>query len=183
MVWAILTHQIEWIGLDTKEEAIGRIRELRELVDIKIVNWLCASFPARVEMMARAGGETIGPLLSAHRKQVPEGYLSDRPHIVPPPPWTITEDATLLRIMEQCALPLTQVSALFPYRSAQSICGRSNILRTLRVGAKTASEGHNNILRAPAKPVYVAELAWFLIELHRNDCESHRTGSHFLVSV
>jgi hypothetical protein len=33
------------------------------------------------------------------------------------------------------------------------------------------------------EPVYVEELAWFSIELHRNDCESQRTGSHFLVSV
>jgi hypothetical protein len=149
MVLAILKQQIQWSGLDTKEAAVTRIRELWERVDIKIVIGLCASFPARVEMMAHAGGETIGPLLSAHRKQVPEGYLSDRPHIVPPPPWTVTEDATLLRIMGHRGSPLTQASALFPYRSAQSISSRWHIIQTMRISPETASEGQNSTLRAP----------------------------------
>jgi hypothetical protein len=119
MGWAIINAKLNWSEVQTWDEAVRIIREAWDGIEISVVNRLCASFAARVELMIEAGWQTIQPLLGSHRQRVPAGYLSDRPHLIPPPPWTLQEEEDLMRLRapanfsgRHCIYVATSVSAL-----------------------------------------------------------------------
>jgi hypothetical protein len=97
-----------------------------------VVNALCASFPARIELMAAAGRETIQPLLSSHKKEVPAGYLPDRPHLVEPPPWTPEEDELVTNMAPNTRALLEATARQLTGKSLESVMNRWKILRTQR---------------------------------------------------
>jgi hypothetical protein len=130
--WSVIKLRIQWSLIETREQAIVKIREIWDSLDMKIITGLCASFSARVELMAKADGQTIQPLLSARRLEVPLGYLSDRPNIVLPQPWTVAHDALLWQAMDQLWWTISRSATMFPYRSFNSVQCRWRILRILR---------------------------------------------------
>jgi transposase len=143
MVWAIMKARMKWRGIETKEEAIQKITEIWEGISMDVINALCASFPARVELMKEAGGETIQPLLSSHTNHVPDGYLSDRVHIVSPGPWSAEEDAQLMRMTEAGKRVSSQNLGYFPGRSIASVRNRWRTLNIDRLNRETRGSSIN----------------------------------------
>jgi hypothetical protein len=129
MAWAILKAKLNWSGVQTWDEAVRVIREAWDGIEMSVVNRLCASFTARVELMIEAGGQTIQPLLGSHRQRVPAGYLSDRPHLIPPPPWTPQEDEDLMRLRANPRTSWDAIASMLPPRSVHSVQIRHAILR------------------------------------------------------
>lgn len=132
MVWGIMKSQMRWGDIRSKEEAIRHITGIWNGIGMNVINALCASFPARVELMRDAGGETIQPLLSAHSNTVPDGYLCDRQHIIQPPPWSIDEDQHLLQLITEGKLLARQAALRFPLRTESSVRNRWQFLKIVR---------------------------------------------------
>jgi hypothetical protein len=75
MPWGIIKSKLNWKSVHTRVDAIREIRNHWNDIPMTVVNSLCVSFPARIEMMRAANGETMQPLLSSNLKYVPPGYL------------------------------------------------------------------------------------------------------------
>jgi hypothetical protein len=140
MVWEIMKSRIKWSEIHTKAQAVEKITEIWNGIGVEVINSLCASFPGRVELMRQAGGETIQPLLSSHSHGVPEGYLCDREHIVPPPPWSDHEDAHLMQLMAEGKLSARQAALHFPRRTEASVRNRWRFLKIVRLNRERANE-------------------------------------------
>jgi hypothetical protein len=73
MLWGIIKKRLNWAHIASRDEAITAILNTWNDIDMCLINGLCASFTARVQLMAEAGGQTIQPLLSSHiaQKKIP----------------------------------------------------------------------------------------------------------------
>jgi hypothetical protein len=138
MLWNIIKQKLQWSTITTSDEAIAKIKEIWNHLEMRIINGLCASFVSRVEMMQQAGGKTIQPLLSAHRTTVPEGYLQNTQHIVLPCPWNREQDDLLIAMKNDGLKSWSALSGLFPWRFAASVRNR---WQTLTIARRTVLNG------------------------------------------
>jgi transposase len=131
MLWGIIKSKLNWESVHTRVDAIREIRNHWNDIPMTVINSLCVSFPARIEMMRAANGETIQPLLSSNLKCVPLGYLPDRLTIVPQAPWTAEADAFLISKSNElkCA-HWDRIALFFPGRTGCSVKNRWKVLRT-----------------------------------------------------
>jgi transposase len=143
-VWGIIKMRMKWFDVRSREQAVERITAIWNSIEMPVINGLCAAFPARVELMAQACGQTIQPLLSSHYNTVPAGYLSDRPPSVLPSPWTSHEDAIVLRHLEQKPKCWLSLKALLPGKSVCSVRNRWGILRTRYLNEKNGPSASLN---------------------------------------
>jgi hypothetical protein len=149
MLWAIMKGRIKWSEIHDRDEAIAKITDAWNAIDMSVINSLCLSFSRRVQLMIAARGETIQPLLSENRTSVPDGYLSDRQCIVPPPPWQPYEDQFLIETKKTFRGSWILLARLFPGRTACGVKNRWKILTTRDLN-------HRNRDNQPVDPIEVA---------------------------
>jgi hypothetical protein len=128
MLWAILKRRLKWDGIKTIEDGVKAIQEIWHQLDPEIINKLCRSFENRLKMVEDAAGQTIGPLLSGGRTEVPDGYLSDADPVTYYP-WTEEEDNQLIALREEPdPVPWESLYHWFPSRNNRQILKRWRML-------------------------------------------------------
>jgi hypothetical protein len=141
MLWAIIKGRMRWDGIHNREEAITNIIDVWNGIDMSIINGLCLSFPRRIQLMIDARGETIQPLLSGNKAFVPDGYLSDRQHIIAPPPWQSHEDQFLIEKKQTFRGSWKQLAMFFPGKTACGVKNGWKILMTRDLNRRIRDNG------------------------------------------
>jgi hypothetical protein len=136
MMWGIMKHQLNMGEIKYRSQAIIEIRRVWDNIPQESVDRLCASFPTRVEMMNDAGGQTIQPLLANHRTTVPEGYLSDRPTLVPTPLWSDEDDRKLIELFVRLGPKWHEIAFHFLGRSTEQVIKRWGALRIQNMNSR-----------------------------------------------
>jgi hypothetical protein len=128
-IWAIMKKKLKYDGISTQSAAIEIIQEAWNNLDIVTVNGLVDSFAMRVRLVGEAQGQTIQPLLSAHKTSVPENYLPDR--MTPEDnPWTPAEDEIVRLLILGNQLKPDGVEMYFPGRDRADLKRRWTAMRT-----------------------------------------------------
>jgi transposase len=132
VVWAIMKRRLKAERITSKAMAKDAILQEWNKLTFETINGLVESFETRLQMVADAEGQTIQPLLNANKKQVPAGYLPDRPVIPMLYPWTRNEDQKILELIEKCKRPNWQKLQMrwFPTRRPELLRIRWKVLKT-----------------------------------------------------
>jgi hypothetical protein len=138
-VCGIMKRKLNWAKVQTSDEAIHAVLNAGNSIEMSVIDTLCASFPARTEKILAAGGQTIQPLLNS-KQEVPPGHLSDRPHLVPPAPWTPEEDQILMRARTNPRFPWETTARQFIWRSIASVRTHRMLLKTIQ--SNEENQGH-----------------------------------------
>jgi hypothetical protein len=88
-----------------------------------------ASFANRVEMMRKAEGDTIQPLISAGKTQVPPGYAAG---LKTPPTWNEQIDAVLEEFVERRGRKWKEISTSMGHFTDSECKNRSTVLTNLK---------------------------------------------------
>jgi transposase len=127
-VWGIMKRKLKYEGITTQAAAIEEIKQTWNSLDLATVNQLVNSFPMRVRLVGEAQGQTIQPLLSAHKTSVPEDYLPDR--ISPEDnPWTVGEDEIICLLIFTNQTRFDGIEPYLPGRDRMEIKRRFTAMR------------------------------------------------------
>jgi transposase len=80
-VWAHLKRSINWATIQSRDHAIEVIKQAWKDLDQTWIDGLVDSFENRLRMTQAVEGRTIQPLISGHKKEVPEGYMDGAPAV------------------------------------------------------------------------------------------------------
>jgi transposase len=137
VVWAIMKRRLKQDGIRSKAAAIQSIRNEWSNLSFYTINRLVQSFETRVRLVGDANGQTIQPLLSAHKESVPPGYLSGRPIIPCLYPWTSDEDSKILELIEK-GEPTHWKKLTRRYFPTRTWVGLKNRWNTLKIKGRNA---------------------------------------------
>jgi hypothetical protein len=163
-LWGAIKRQIDWTKITKIDEAIAAITKAWNELPQSKINDLVMSFANRVQMVHDAEGLTIQPLLSSHKKTIPEGYLADAPR-VEPNLWTKDEDESLELLR---AHKITDIIPHFPRHAKAEIKKR---LRLIKIYERNEDWGQPVILDFGgmtdnrAQKVFSAEMEAFANEM------------------